>query len=85
VLQAHLHATLSFDRPLAIPVSEPFLRWLQRCLSRTRGRRLDAAQARAELGALAPTAPLERIAPRARVTVPMPVLLEEESQAGSRG
>ena len=85
VLQAHLHATPSFDRPLAIPASEPFLRWLRGCLSRTRARRPDAAQARAELGALAPTAPLERIAPRARVTVPMPVLLEEEEEAGARG
>jgi serine/threonine-protein kinase len=85
VLQAHLHATPSFDRPLAIPVSEPLLRWLERCLSRTRSRRPDAAQARAELGALAPTAPLEQIAPRARVTVPMPVLLDEEAEAGAHG
>ncbi len=83
VLQAHLHATPSFDRPLAVPMSDSFVRWLRRCLSRTRTGRPDAAQARAELGALAPPAPLERIAPRARVTVPMPVLLQEE--AGARG
>jgi eukaryotic-like serine/threonine-protein kinase len=82
VLQAHLHATPSFDRPLAVPMNEPFLRWLRHCLSRTRSSRPDAAQARAELGALAP-APLQRSAPRARVTVPMPVFLEEE--AGANG
>jgi eukaryotic-like serine/threonine-protein kinase len=82
VLQAHLHATPSFDRPLAVPMNEPFLRWLRHCLSRTRSGRPDAAQARAELGALAP-APLQRSAPRARVTVPMPVFLEEE--AGANG
>ena len=78
VLQAHLRATPSFDRPPAAPVSEPFLRWLRRCLSRTRSSRPDAAQARADLGALAPHSAMERVAPRARVTVPMPVLLEEE-------
>ena len=81
VLQAHLHTTPPFDRPMAVPMSEPFLRWLARCLSRTRARRPDAAQARAELGVLAPAAPLERIAPRARVTVPMPVVVEEEGAA----
>ena len=84
VLQAHLHTAPSFDRALTVPMSEPFLRWLGRCLSRTRARRPDAAQARAELGALVPPAPLERVAPRARVTVPMPVFLEEE-EAGARG
>jgi serine/threonine-protein kinase len=84
LLLAHLHATPSFDRPLAVPMSEPFVRWLGRCLSRTRLGRPDAAQARAELSALAPPAPVERIAPRARVTVPMPVLLEQETEAGVR-
>ena len=33
---------------------------------------------RAELASLAPAAPIERIAPRARVTVPMPVLLDDD-------
>jgi serine/threonine-protein kinase len=81
VLQAHLHASPSFDRPRAVPMSEPFLGWLRRCLSRTRASRPDAARARAELATLAPALPLERLAPRARVTVPMPVVLEEETGA----
>ena len=77
VLQAHLHATPSFDRTPEVPMSEPFVRWLRRCLMRTRAGRPDAAEARADLGVLAPRAPIERLAPRARVTVPMPVVLDE--------
>jgi hypothetical protein len=54
------------------------MRWLRRCLSRTRANRPDAAAARADLRSVAPASPIERLAPRARVTVPMPVLLDEE-------
>ena len=46
-------------------------------MSRTRGNRPDAAAARAELRSLVPPSPVERLAPRARVTVPMPVLLDD--------
>jgi hypothetical protein len=46
-------------------------------MSRTRASRPDAAQARAELRSLIPESPIERVAPRARVTVPMPVLLDD--------
>jgi eukaryotic-like serine/threonine-protein kinase len=77
VIQAHLRSTPAFDLPAVVPMGEPFLRWLRRCLSRTRASRPDAAQARAELRALVPESPIERIAPRARVTVPMPVLLDD--------
>ena len=77
VIEAHLRATPTFDLPAAVHMSEPFLRWLRRCMSRTRANRPDAAQARAELRALAPESPIERVAPRARVTVPMPVLLDD--------
>ena len=81
VLEAHLRATPVFDLPPVVPMGEPFMRWLRRCLSRTRANRPDAAAARAELRSLAPAAPIERLAPRARVTVPMPVLLDDESQS----
>jgi eukaryotic-like serine/threonine-protein kinase len=77
VLEGHLRATPAFDQPL-VPMGEPFLRWLRRCMSRTRASRPDAAAARADLRALAPAALIERLAPRARVTVPMPVLLDDE-------
>jgi serine/threonine-protein kinase len=83
VIEAHLRATPAFDLPPVVPMGEPFLRWLQRCMSRTRAGRPDAAQARAELRSLAPESPLERIAPRARVTVPMPVLLDD-AEVGAR-
>ena len=79
VLEAHLRATPAFDLPPVVPMGEPFMRWLRHCMSRTRANRPDAAAARAELRSLAPAAPLERIAPRARVTVPMPVILDDEA------
>lgn len=79
VLEAHLRSTPAFDLPPVVPMGEPFMRWLRRCMSRTRANRPDAAAARAELRSLAPQAPIERLAPRARVTVPMPVLLDDES------
>ena len=79
VLEAHLRATPAFDIPPVIPVGEPFIRWLRRCMSRTRANRPDAAAARAELRSLVPAPPVERLAPRARVTVPMPVVLDDES------
>jgi serine/threonine-protein kinase len=79
VLEAHLRDTPAFDIPPVVPMGEPFMRWLRRCTSRTRANRPDAAAARAELRSLAPAAPIERLAPRARVTVPMPVLLDDES------
>jgi len=79
VLEAHLRATAAFDLPPVVQVGEPFMRWLHRCMSRTRANRPDAAAARAELRSLTPAAPIERLAPRARVTVPMPVLLDDES------
>jgi len=77
VLEAHLRATPSFDLPPVVPMGEPFARWLRRCMSRTRANRPDAAAARAELRSLAPAPAIERLAPRARVTVPMPVLLDD--------
>jgi serine/threonine-protein kinase len=77
VIEAHLRATPAFDLPAVVPMGEPFLRWLRRCMSRTRASRPDAAQARAELRSLIPESPIERVAPRARVTVPMPVLLDD--------
>ena len=78
VLEAHLRDTPAFDIAPVVPMGQPFMRWLRRCLSRTRANRPDAAAARAELASLAPAAPIERIAPRARVTVPMPVLLDDD-------
>ena len=83
VLEAHLRASPSFDRRPDLPMTEPFINWLRRCLSRTRASRPDAAQARAELRAVAPPPQVERIAPRARVTVPMPVVLDDE-ETGAR-
>ena len=79
VLAAHLRAEPTFDRPPIVPMGEPFMRWLRRCLSRTRAKRPDAAAARSELRSLAPVSPIERLAPRARVTVPMPMLLDDEA------
>jgi eukaryotic-like serine/threonine-protein kinase len=79
VLEAHLRATPAFDLSPVVSMGEPFLRWLRRCMSRTRANRPDAAAARAELRSLTPAAPIERVAPRARVTVPMPVLLDDEA------
>ncbi|HEU4720503.1 MAG TPA: protein kinase [Gemmatimonadaceae bacterium] len=84
VIESHLRATPSFDIAPVVPMGEPFVRWLRRCLSRTRAGRPDAAQARAELRALAPTTAVERMAPRARVTVPMPMVLDDV-EAGARG
>jgi eukaryotic-like serine/threonine-protein kinase len=77
VLEAHLRATPAFDGSPVVPMGQPFVRWLQRCMSRTRTNRPDAARARAELRALAPAAVVERVAPRARVTVPMPLVLDD--------
>lgn len=79
VLEAHLRTEPAFDRPPIVPMGEPFMRWLRRCLSRTRAKRPDAAAARADLRSLVPASLVERLAPRARVTVPMPVLLDEEA------
>ena len=79
VLEAHLRATPAFDLRPVVPMSESFMRWLRRCMSRTRANRPDAAAARAELRSLTPATLIERLPPRARVTVPMPVLLDDES------
>ena len=78
VLEAHLRATPSFDRRPEVAMPEPFMAWLRRCLSRTRANRPDAARARADLRAGVPPAFVERAAPRARVTVPMPVVLDDQ-------
>jgi serine/threonine-protein kinase len=75
VIEGHLRGTPSFDLAPVVPMSEPFLRWLRRCMSRTRINRPDAASARAALRHLIPTPVAERSTPRARVTIPMPVFL----------
>lgn len=49
VIDGHLHGTPSLDLVPLVPMGEPFLRWLRRCLSRTRINRPDAAAARAGL------------------------------------
>jgi serine/threonine-protein kinase len=76
VIEGHLRGTPSFDRAPLVPMGEPFLRWLRSCLSRTRANRPDAAAARAALRHLIPATVSERSAPRARVTVPIPVILD---------
>jgi serine/threonine-protein kinase len=75
VVEGHLRGTPSFDRTPKVPMDAVFLRWLRGCLSRTRAQRPDAAQARAQLSYLIPSTIDERTAPRARVTVPVPLFL----------
>jgi eukaryotic-like serine/threonine-protein kinase len=75
VIEGHLRGTPSFDLVPVVPMGEPFLRWLRRCMSRTRTNRPDAATARASLRFLIPSPLAERLTPRARVTIPMPVFL----------
>jgi serine/threonine-protein kinase len=71
-IDGHLHGTPAFDRPPLVSMGEPFLRWLRRCLSRTRTNRPDAATARAELRRLLPPPAADGGEWRARV--PFPVL-----------
>jgi serine/threonine-protein kinase len=75
VIEGHLHGTPSFALPQRVPLDGAFLRWLRTCLTRTRSNRPDAATARASLGTLLPVDHAPRTAPRARVTVPIPVFL----------
>ena len=75
VIEGHLRRTPSFDLVPRVPMGEPFMRWLRSCLLRTRAQRPDAAAARAQLGYLMPTSTAERSAPRARVTIPVPMFL----------
>ena len=77
VLEGHLRGTPSFDRAPRVAMGDGFLRWLARCLSRTRAGRPDAAAARSALRELAPAPAPGPSAPRARVTVPIPMLLDE--------
>jgi len=74
LLEAHVHGTPSFDTPPRVAMSAPFLRWLSECLSRTRAKRPDAAEARSALRSLIPARNADWSTARARVTVPMPVL-----------
>ncbi len=48
-LDGHLHGTPSFDAEPLVAMGDPFLRWLKKCLSRTRINRPDAPSARASL------------------------------------
>jgi eukaryotic-like serine/threonine-protein kinase len=77
-VDGHLRGTPSFDLAPRVPMGEPFLRWLRRCLSRTRANRPDAATARAELrhllARLLPPPVPERGAWRARADAALPVL-----------
>jgi serine/threonine protein kinase len=82
VIDGHLRETPSFDLAPRVPMGEPFLRWLRRCLSRTRTNRPDAAAARAALRYLIPPPVAERSGPRARVTVPIPVFLGTGESSG---
>jgi len=75
VVDGHLHGTARFDITPKVPIGDPFLRWLRGCLSRTRAQRPDAASARAQLSYLIPPSLADRSAPRARVTVPVPMFL----------
>jgi serine/threonine-protein kinase len=75
VIEGHLRASPSFDRPPRVPMGESFFRWLRACLSRTRSRRPDAKSARETLGYLMPATASERVVARARVTVPVPMYL----------
>jgi serine/threonine-protein kinase len=74
VIEGHLRGTPSFDRPPLVAMGEPFLRWLRRCLSRTRANRPDAAAARAALRHLLPPLVVERPGWRARASAAFPVL-----------
>jgi protein kinase-like protein/cyclic nucleotide-binding protein len=49
VVDGHLHGTPAFNAAARVTMDDPFLLWLQRCLSRTRGQRPDAAAALATL------------------------------------
>jgi serine/threonine-protein kinase len=49
VVEGHLHGTPAFDATARVSMGEPFLRWLQRCLSRTRGQRPNATAALSSL------------------------------------
>jgi len=75
-IQGHLHGTPSFDAPALVSMGEPFLRWLRRCLSRTRINRPDAATARAALRQLLPPPVVERPGWAARASAAFPVLRE---------
>jgi serine/threonine protein kinase len=75
-IHGHLHGTPSFDLPPLVAMEEPFLRWLRRCMSRTRANRPDAAAARAELRHLLPPPVVERPGWRARASAAFPVLRE---------
>jgi eukaryotic-like serine/threonine-protein kinase len=75
-IDGHLRGTPSFDWPPLVPMGEPFLRWLRRCLSRTRSNRPDAATARAELRHLLPPPVVERPGWRARASAAFPVIRE---------
>jgi serine/threonine protein kinase len=74
VLDGHLRGVPSFDAEPRVPISPAFIHWLRDCLSRTRARRPDAAYARDTLRYIMPT-PVSERAPRARVTVPVPMYL----------
>jgi len=45
VIEGHLRGTPSWDMADAVPMGDDFMRWLRRCLSRTRATRYDAAAA----------------------------------------
>jgi eukaryotic-like serine/threonine-protein kinase len=83
VLEAHVHRTVSFDLEPRVSMGEAFMDWLAGCLSRTRARRSDASAARAALRSIAPFTSTESSVPRARVTVPMPVLLGSAGETRS--
>jgi len=78
VIEGHLRETPRLDLPARVPMDEPFLAWLRKCLSRTRAGRPDAVGARGSLRALCPIPTHVRATPRARVTVPVPVFLTSE-------
>lgn len=73
-IERHLHGTVSFGRSPLVPMGEPFMRWLEGCLSRTRDARPDAVAARAELRHLLPRQVVERPGWHGRASAAFPVL-----------
>ena len=53
-VHAHLHDSPRFESQKLVEMSDPFIRWLRRLLSRTRAQRPDAATARSELRRMLP-------------------------------
>jgi len=75
-IDGHLHGTPSFDLAPNVAMGEPFMRWLARCLSRTRAKRPSATTARAALRHLLPSGVVDRPGWHDRPSAAFPVVRE---------